>query len=151
MQPFISIFFYLALPGSTLTFFLGAIPWDAVWKGALERLHGNSTRWNPLLDERMPHFDQSSFLHQHSLAVSGAIMQALFQNPLASPSVLGISCGGCLLVIPVSILGLHYNYPFFVPLAAFSGCLLTLVLVYRISKQNGLVHLHHLILTGIAV
>ena len=86
-----------------------------------------------------------------SLAVSGAIMQALFQNPLASPSVLGISFGGSLLVVIASIFDLPLHFPYALSIAAFSGCLLTLLLVYGLSRSPEGVFPHMLILTGIAV
>jgi len=133
-----------------LTLVVGEIPFASVWQGVQERFFGESTRWNPLLDERLPRLIVI-LCTGASLAVSGAVMQALFQNPLASPSVLGISCGGCLLVIPIFIFQLHTQFPFVVPAAAFSGCLLTLGAVYSLSRVQGQVHVGSLILTGIAV
>ena len=145
------VFFWaLLVGGCVLTCFIGTIPWNHVWEGAMQRFNGTTSQWNPLLDERLPRLIVI-LCTGASLAVSGAVMQALFQNPLASPSVLGISCGGCLLVLPVFIMGMHLSYPFLVPLAAFAGCLLTLLLVYALSRRQGKVHISNLILTGIAV
>jgi iron complex transport system permease protein len=78
-------------------------------------------------------------------------MQSLFQNPLASPSVLGITVGGCLLVVPIFILQWHIDYPFAVPLSAFIGSFFTLLLVYGLARRDGQVHMTRLILTGIAI
>lgn len=78
-------------------------------------------------------------------------MQSLFHNPLASPNILGVSCGGGLLVILVFILDWHLKYPFAVPIAAFTGALLTLLFVYWLSRSGGEVQMNTLILTGIAV
>src|SRR5262245_61495553 len=111
-----------------LTLTIGDIPWSLVWKGAIQRISTSSTLWNPLLDERIPRLIVI-LCTGASLAVSGAVMQALFQNPLASPSVLGISCGGSLCVIPIFITEWHLTFPFSVPLSAFGGCLCTLLLV----------------------
>ena len=144
------IFWSLLLVCSALTVFIGDTPWDMVWKGALERWHGTTTAWNPLLDERIPRLIVL-LCTGASLGVAGAVTQALFQNPLASPSVLGISVGGCLLVVPVFVLQWHIHYPFAVPLAAFLGCLLTLLLVYTLARRKGHVHISQLILTGIAI
>jgi len=135
---------------SLLTLFIGDIPWSQVWEGTLLRWKQGSTTWNPLLDERLPRL-AVILCTGASLAVAGAVMQALFQNPLASPSVLGISCGGSLLVIPIFISEWHVSHPFAVPLAAFGGCLGTLLLVYALARSRGRVPIPTLILTGIAI
>src|SRR5688572_26489710 len=82
---------------AVITLLVGDTPFSKVWDGLLNRLNGSSNRWNPLLDERLPRLIVI-LCTGASLAVSGAVMQALFRNPLASPSILGISCGGSLLV-----------------------------------------------------
>lgn len=133
-----------------LTLYIGDTPFASVWENALQKLKGEHSYWNPLLDERLPRLIVI-LCTGASLAVSGAVMQSLFQNPLASPSVLGISVGGCLLVVLIFIMQWHVHYPFAVPLAAFSGCLLTLLLVYGLAKRDGQVHMTQLILTGIAL
>lgn len=139
----------LALCGiATLT--LGEVPWEKAIEGALDRLFLQSQRWNPLIDERIPRLI-ITFCTGASLAVSGAVMQALFQNPLASPSVLGISCGGSLLVMIAFIMELHYKYPYIIPIAAVVGCLATLMIVYALAERDGQFHLNQLILTGIAI
>lgn len=145
----IKFFLFLLFAISCLTLIYGDIPWDVVWKEALQRIKGESINWNPLLDERIPRLI-IIICTGASLAVSGMVMQALFQNPLASPSVLGISCGGCLAATLIFIWQWQLDFPFSVPLAAFVGCLLTLIIVYNFSKLNGNIHLETLILTGIA-
>ena len=140
----------LLLLSCLLTLILGDIPWSMVWQGTLSRLDGTSTEWNPLLDERLPRL-VVIICTGASLAVSGAVMQALFQNPLASPSVLGISIGGCLFVIPAFIMHWHVDTPFAVPLCSFVGCLFSLLIVYFLARNNGSVHMHRLIMAGIAI
>lgn len=135
---------------SLLTLIIGDTPWGQVWSDAINRIYGLSVKWNPLLDERLPRLIVIVCTGA-SLAVAGTVMQALFQNPLASPSILGISCGGSLLIIPTIIFEWHLNYPFAIPLASFFGCLLTLLLVYGLSMYRGSVQLPTLVLTGIAV
>jgi iron complex transport system permease protein len=133
-----------------LTLYSGDIPWSAVWEGLHQRLLHGAPTWNPLLDERLPRL-VVILCTGASLASAGVVMQALFQNPLASPSVLGISCGGALIVTLIFIVEWHLRYPFAVPLAAFGGCLGTLLLVYALSHQQGRVPIPTLILTGIAI
>lgn len=135
---------------SLLTLIHGDTPWPTVWEHALEKLQSFSDSWNPLLDERLPRLIVL-LCTGASLAVSGAVMQSLFSNPLASPSVLGITCGGSLLVTLVFIFDWHLTYPFAVPMAGFFGSILTLLLVYTLSRHQGGVQMNTLILTGIAI
>jgi iron complex transport system permease protein len=144
------LLFGLLIVGSLIACCFGKTPMNQIWTGVLARIHDTSQQWNSLLDERIPRIIVI-LCTGASLAVSGAVMQALFQNPLASPSVLGISCGGCLMVIPIFIFSLHVPFPYLVPLAAFCGCLFTLLLVYALAKQQGMIHMSNLILTGIAI
>lgn len=136
---------------SLCTLMAGDTPWNQVWADALQRIQGgDSAAWNPLLDERIPRLIVI-ICTGASLAVAGAVMQSLFHNPLASPNILGISCGGALLVVLVFVLEWHLLYPFAIPLAAFAGCLLTLLFVYFLSRSDGEVDINTLIITGIAV
>lgn len=128
----------------------GETPWNQVWADAVARFYGLSTKWNPLLDERIPRL-LVVLCTGAALAVSGGVMQSLFHNPLASPSVLGISCGGSLCVVLVFVLGWHLSYPYAVPLASVSGSLLTLLFIYALSRKVSGNALHALILTGIAL
>ncbi len=145
-----ALFLLLLLLSSWLTLRFGETPFEIVWEGAKQRLLLGHTGWNPLLDERVPRLIVI-LCTGASLAVSGAVMQALFQNPLASPSVLGISCGGSLFVVLIFASGWNIHYPFAVPVAAFSGCLCTLMLVYAISRLQGGMQMQMLILSGIAI
>ena len=135
---------------SIVTLLHGDTPWNALWSHTIDRLTNVTNSWNPLLDERIPRLIVI-LCTGASLAVAGAVMQALFHNPLASPNVLGIACGGALLVVLVFILNWHLKYPFAIPLAAFVGSLLTLLIVYSLSHSNGVMKVNTLILTGIAV
>lgn len=145
------VFGLLLLLGSSLTLVFGDTPWEVVWKDVFLKIQGEkAAAWNPLLDERIPRLIVI-ICSGASLAVAGATMQALFQNPLASPNILGISCGGSLFVVIIFVLEWHLKYPFAIPIAAFSGSLLTLLLVYFIARSDGIVQLNQLIITGIAI
>lgn len=143
------LYFLLAF-SMIMTLFWGETAFAEVWKGALERLKGLSNQWNPLLDERLPRLIVL-ICTGASLATAGTVTQALFQNPLASPSVLGIPSGGSLLVVLIFILEIHSDFPYMIPTAAFLGCLGTLLLVYALSRHEGYVEMTHMVLTGIAV
>lgn len=143
-------FFILLCICALLTLITGDSSWNVVWAQAKERLQGTSSHWNPLLDERIPRLI-IILCTGAALAVAGAVMQSLFNNPLASPNVLGISCGGGLMVVLIFVMEWHLEYPFVIPIGAFLGSLLTLVAVYLLSRSRGTVQLNTLILTGIAV
>jgi len=90
------------------------------------------------------------FLVGGSLAVSGAVLQALVRNPLADPYVLGLSGGATLGAVSAIAAGLAS--PWAVPFAAFAGAMGTLVLVYRLSLVAGRrLDSHILLLAGVVV
>ena len=146
MKPLI----FCLLAVSIATLLIGDANWNLVWEGVLNRISGDSQKWNPLLDERLPRLIVL-LGSGAALAVAGAVMQSLFHNPLASPSVLGISAGGSIAVISVFAFGLHLAYPYAIPVAAIAGSMATLLLIYTLARREGLITLHGLILTGIAL
>jgi len=86
------------------------------------------------------------------LGIAGAVMQAVFRNPMASPYILGLSSGAAL----GAAIGMTVTIPFLptmllVPLLAFVTCMATLFLVYSISRVGGRVPTETLLLAGIAV
>jgi iron complex transport system permease protein len=85
-----------------------------------------------------------------SLAVAGAIFQALLRNPLADPFVLGVSGGAALGGIAALSLGgsLGWGYAA-VPPAAFAGAFATAILLFGIAGVRGRLSATHLLLTGV--
>ncbi len=75
------------------------------------------------------------FLVGGSLAVAGAGLQAVVRNPLADPFLLGLSGGAGLGA--VAAIAFNVPGPWGVPLAAFAGALVALVLVYRLGLAGG--------------
>ncbi|MGE0014695.1 MAG: FecCD family ABC transporter permease [Candidatus Methanomethylophilaceae archaeon] len=87
-----------------------------------------------------------------ALGISGAVMQGLFRNPMASPYTLGLSSGASFgaafaIVAALPFIALSYSMVIF----AFIFGLLTMMLVYSISKVGGRVPTETLLLSGIAV
>lgn len=76
-----------------------------------------------------------AFLVGGSLGIAGAGLQALVRNPLADPFLLGLSGGAGLGA--VLAIALHLTGPWILPLAAFAGALVALVLVYRMGLIGG--------------
>jgi iron complex transport system permease protein len=86
-----------------------------------------------------------------ALGVAGAQMQGLFQNPLASPDIIGVSAGGSLGGVLALATGLATRSMFYLPLLSFSGALLALIVVYTIATQRARTGIATLLLAGIAV
>jgi iron complex transport system permease protein len=88
-----------------------------------------------------------------ALAVAGALMQALFHNPMADPYIVGVSSGAAFGAVLVVALGLNLTFGMFnvMPLAAFLGGLIITFLVYALSRRAGRVPVGTLLLTGIAI
>jgi iron complex transport system permease protein len=88
-----------------------------------------------------------------ALAVSGAAFQGLFRNPLADPYLLGVASGagfGATLVM-VFAASAPVLLTLGVPLAAFSGGLLSVMCVVVLARQGRTVPLVPLILAGVII
>jgi iron complex transport system permease protein len=92
------------------------------------------------------------------LALSGAIMQGLFRNPLADPALVGVSSGGAFaaaaaIVISDSAWGASFRSLQFelLPIAAFSGSLLTTTVLYKIASREGRTSVAIFLLAGLAI
>jgi cobalamin transport system permease protein len=88
-----------------------------------------------------------------SLALAGAAMQGLFRNPMASPSVIGISAGAAFGASLAIVLGISWvSGAFAIPAMAFVFSFVTLFLVYAVSRnRSGYVPVETLLLAGIAI
>jgi len=82
------------------------------------------------------------------LAVSGIVLQAILRNSLAEPYLLGTSSGAGLGAVIAIIIGASGLY---LPLAAFTGAILSIILVYNIARQNNKIPEQSLILSGVII
>ena len=103
-----------------------------------------------LLQVRLPRV-LLGFMVGGCLAAVGVGLQALLRNPLADPYVLGISSGAALGAALAILLGIGTTIFSIstLPLFAFAGGLLSLVVVYRIAASYGRLPVHTLLLAGI--
>jgi len=92
------------------------------------------------------------------LAVSGAMMQGLFRNPLADPGIVGVTSGAGLAAVAAIVLGNGILAPVamvlgnqFLPLMAFFGGLFNTWMLYLIATRDGRTSTTTLILSGIAI
>ena len=110
-----------------------------------------------VFDIRMPRA-LLGFLIGAALAMSGAVMQGLFRNPLADPGLVGISSGSALGAVLMIVLGgalpaglMLTLGPYALPVAAFVGGLLTTLMLYRIATRGGQTSVATMLLAGIAI
>jgi iron complex transport system permease protein len=87
-----------------------------------------------------------------ALAVAGAVMQSFFQNPMASPYILGIASGASLGATAAFAGGVGAIAGQAGPsVCAFAGAVGVTFLVYALARRGGRVNTTMLLLTGIAV
>ncbi len=105
-----------------------------------------------IMSIRLPHA-ALMLITGSALAASGAAYQGLFRNPLADPYLIGVASGAGLGAVaalsiqwPKDLAGYYY-----IPIAAFLGAVITVVVVYNLAKVGKMVPLTTLILAGVAV
>ena len=88
-----------------------------------------------------------------SLSIAGGVFQGLFRNPMADPYIIGVSSGaalgaalGIVFGININILGIPS-----ISILAFIGAILTVFIVYSISRSNNFISTSNLLLAGVAV
>jgi iron complex transport system permease protein len=93
-----------------------------------------------------------------TLGVSGAATQGLFRNPLAEPSLLGVSGGAVLGAVTGIVFGahvfgerMHVLGPWFLPVCSFATGLAAAVLAMRVANLEGRTQPAVLLLAGVAV
>jgi iron complex transport system permease protein len=101
-----------------------------------------------VLDFRLPRVAMGAVVGI-ALATAGTVMQGFFRNPLADPSIIGVSSGAAagavlFIVTPIAV-------PFGLPVAAVAGGLLTAFGVYLIATEDGRTPVATLLLAGVAI
>lgn len=115
-----------------------------LWSGATD---GDDVIWrNVLIEVRLPRIVLAVTVGA-ALALSGAVMQALFRNPLAEPGLIGISLGGAAGAVSAIVLGAEGLFG--IAPAAFGGSLIATALAYRLGMQRPGVA--NLLLAGVAI
>ena len=85
------------------------------------------------------------------LGVAGAGLQGVFRNPLAEPSVIGVSSGAAVGAVSAIVLGFFIPGTAGIVTAAFLGGLAATALVYSVARSFGRTEVVVLVLAGIAV
>lgn len=94
-----------------------------------------------------------------ALAISGALMQGLFRNPLADPGLVGVSAGAGLAAAATIVLGDRFflsafamKLPFaMLPFGAFFGGLVSTLALYLIATRQGRTSVATMLLAGVAL
>lgn len=109
-----------------------------------------------VLDVRLPRVLLAIAIGATS-AQCGVVLQALFRNPLAEQSLLGITGGaalaaaGWLVLVPLLPAGFALPSSFSLPLAALLGAALAAFAVIKLSHSGGLTDIATLLMVGIAI
>ncbi|MEP9353318.1 iron ABC transporter permease [Xanthobacter sp. KR7-65] len=92
------------------------------------------------------------------MAVAGALMQGVFRNPLADPSLVGVAPGAALAAVafvvfgaPVAALLPPQLQAVGLPLAAFAGGLVTTLVIARLAERDGRTSVATLLFAGLAL
>jgi len=122
----------------------------------LKTLFGNGSDMESLVVHsfRLPRII-TALLAGMCLAVAGAILQGIVRNPLASPDILGVTGGASLAVVLFFAIFSNDNNSLtisihWLPLGAFFGAALSVLIVYLLAWKNGIAPMR-LVLVGIGV
>jgi len=88
-----------------------------------------------------------------ALAAAGVLFQGMLRNPLADPYIIGTSAGGAFGATLAMMLPLNFAFLGFglVPIAAFFGALVAVLLVYNLARVGGKTPIISMLLAGFAV
>ena len=84
-----------------------------------------------------------------ALAISGAVMQALFENPLAEPGLLGVSNGAGVGLIAAVLIGQGQLPNWALGLCAIAGALIITLILLRFARRH--LSTSRLLLAGVAL
>jgi iron complex transport system permease protein len=124
----------------------------AVARALTGRAEASSVEAIVTLSLRLPRV-AVAMLSGAALAVAGVGFQALTRNPLAEPSVLGVSSGAAFGVVLAQIMGFETGLVAALGVAAFAfaGALLAAAIVYLVATAPGGLGVQTLLLAGVIV
>ncbi|MEG2882144.1 MAG: iron ABC transporter permease [Christensenella sp.] len=112
----------------------------------------SQTVYNIFMNIRLPRAI-GAFLVGAALAVSGCSLQGVFKNPMADSFVLGISSGAALgaTIAMTFMTGTTVAGVGFVAVLSFTGAIISVFVVYNISRIHGKVSTFSLLLSGFSM
>ncbi|RCU51790.1 MULTISPECIES: FecCD family ABC transporter permease [Corallincola] len=146
------LLFALATPLFAASFGAAQIDAADVWHALCHHLGGScdvsAIKQRIVIDIRLPRVILA-FVAGAGLALSGAVLQTVTRNPLADPYLFGISSGASLgAVIVIAVLGIGHGIG--LPLGAFCGSALAVILVMAMSSRSGPGQVERMLLAGVA-
>ncbi len=131
---------------STFRILLSQLPLvdiSPTWQGTTETI---------ILDIRLPRVILAGIVGA-ALAVAGATYQGLFRNPLADPYLIGVAQGAALGAIIGFLLPFDWQGGGFglIPVLAFTGAVVSVVIVYSLARVGKTLPVTTLILAGVAL
>lgn len=135
----ILVFFYSLTTGSV------KLSYSEVWASLTQ--NGSALSDQLIYNLRLPRI-LIAFLVGAALAIAGCLLQGVMRNPLADPGVIGVSAGGGLVAIILTIVFPALSS--LVPLGAFLGAFGTALLIYLVAWDKGVSPLR-VILSGVAI
>lgn len=87
-----------------------------------------------------------------SLAIAGVTMQVLVRNEMADPFILGVSSGASVMATLSMIFGAFTIFGnFALPIGSFIGSILTIAIVYSLSRVQNKIVVSQLLLSGLVI
>lgn len=131
------------------------VPLADVWRTVSAHLAGRESGGDFVFDQivwdfRVPRVLLAA-LCGAGLAVAGVLLQALVNNPLAEPYVLGLMPGATVGAVVVITLGAGAVGGLGVSAAAFGGAMIAGILVFTLGQQYGRLSPTRLVLAGVAI
>lgn len=127
--------------------------YDISWEDLIKAIFSRASQDNINLivqKNRLPR-SLAAVIFGAGLSLSGAVLQGVLRNPMASPSSLGVSQGASFgAAFSIVILGFTKDTSFGVPISAFIGSLLVSLLILLVSKYKTLSQ-EAIILMGLAI
>ncbi len=131
---------------------------DVFWR----LLSGGATKTDEALGQILLHIRLprvfAAALVGGTLAVTGAVMQGLFRNPLVDPGIVGVMSGASFAATLSIVIGGALFPAFFnatndyaLPIATFFGGWAVTMLLYLFAKRGGVINIATMLLIGIAL
>jgi iron complex transport system permease protein len=103
-----------------------------------------------VMDIRLPRIALAAVVG-FALGASGTVMQGFFRNPMADPSIIGVSTGAATGAVAWIVLPIALPFALGLQGAAFVGALVAAFGVYLIATEHGKTPVATLLLAGIAI
>lgn len=130
---------------------------NSIWKVLTGSDSVSSSESYVLYKIRLPRIVMAILIGS-ALAVSGTCIQGMFKNPLATPSLIGVTSGASLFAALSIVLGssirpylpevIQYSL---ISIMAFLGAILTMIFVYRVSTSQKKTNVMIMLLAGVAI